>query len=434
MRENGKSERGKENGYFKNKENRGINLLWLRSNYGVLCLLAAVVSLFPVGCNYIMDGGIVKEWIARVKEIAEGFQAGHLYLFPSSETLAATGVMENAMNSNLCYLIPGLIYRMTDNMVLSYRTYMLLIQAGTFFAATLCFRRIFRQRGGDLAAAFGILLYMTNPYRIYICYDAANLSQATAWMFLPLYMSAIYGLLISNKIAGDIITAALALAGVGYADIVLSLILIAVTILVSIWARKLSPFAATGIGCILLFPGLYRLLQYLFMGGFSELQLPPQTIMPKGYHLGQYFASYAFREGHPGMGIGMMICLLALLWVRFVNREKGDDKDIRNFTCLSLFFTALSFFGFPWDFFQRLGGWAIKLISLIGTPATFWGMAMAVFCIPAAAGIEKINRYENKLAAEAISLIAVLFCVGICVYQCNTLTYTRLPMDIDYIF
>ena len=40
--------------------------------YWVLCVLASAVALFPLGCDYIMEGGIVAEWLARVAEMAEG--------------------------------------------------------------------------------------------------------------------------------------------------------------------------------------------------------------------------------------------------------------------------------------------------------------------------------------------------------------------------
>lgn len=432
MRKNRQANK-EEDEFLPGKRHGGsIDLSWLRGNYGILCLIIMAVASLPIGCGYIMSGGIVGEWLARIKEIAEDFQMSHFRLFPSSETLAAAGITENAMNSNLWFFFSGLLYSLTENIVLAYRVYMLLIQIGTLMTAMLCFRSVLGKKEESLAAVMGITLYMTNPYRIYVCYDLANLSQATAWMLLPLYIYAVHGLLTSDKKIGYMIIAALTLAGIGYAEVIFFLIGMAVTILAGILAKKLYPLIAAVAASILFLPGLYRLWEYLFMGRFSELQLPLQPIMPKGYHLGQFFASYAFRDGYPGMGLGMMISMLVLLWMKFINPEKRSDKRIRYFAWLSMAFAVLSLSCFPWDVLQRLGVWALKIISLIGTPAIFWGMATALFCVPAADAVARAGQCKDKTAAMAIPLIVMIFCVGICVYQCNMLTYTRLPMNLDW--
>ncbi len=399
--------------------------------YFILCILTTIVTLFPLACSYIMDGGMVAEWIVRVKEIAEGLREGSLCLFSSMEAQKAAGITVNAMNSNLWFLFPGFLYLFSGNIVFAYRAYMLLIQIGTFLATALCFLRISRQKGMGLFACMGVMLYMTNPYRIYVCYDAANLSQAAAWMLFPLYVWAVYGVFSSGGSFRDFIIAALALAGMGYADLIFFLTAASITILAEIILRKIEPCTAVVAGSLLFFPGLLRLGRYLFTEEFAEWEIPLQKIMEKGYHVGQLFTSYTFRDGKPGMGLGMMLCLLLALWLKVIYRDLGADKGNRCFVYIGLFFTVLSLACFPWDILQRLGGWATKLISLIGTPAVFWGMAIAAFCIPAAESLERFQQYENKFAANTLTVVAVLFSVGICVYQCNMLTFTRQPLDVE---
>lgn len=399
--------------------------------YFILCILATIVTLFPLACSYIMDGGIIAEWIVRVKEIAEGMGDGSIHLFSSLEAQKAAGITVNAMNSDLWFVFPGFLYLVSGNMVFAYRAYMLLIQIGTFLAAVLCFQRISGQKRMGLFACMGVMLYMTNPYRIYVCYDAANLSQATAWMLLPLYVWAVYGAFSSGESLWDFVIAALALAGMGYADLLFFLSAAGITILAEIIQRKITPCTAVVAGSLLFFPGLLRLGRYLFTEEFAEWEIPLQKIMEKGYHVGQFFTSYVFRDGKPGMGLGMMICLLLALWLKVIYRDAGADKSKRCFVYIGLFFTVISLTCFPWDILQRLGGWAVKLISLIGTPAVFWGMAIAAFCIPAAESLERFLQYENRFAANILIVVVVLFSVGICVYQCNMLTFSRLPLDVE---
>lgn len=398
------------------------------NRYIILCVLTAIVASFPVSCNYIMAGGIVTEWIARIEELATGFGEGKIFLFPSAEILNSTGITVNGMNSNLWFFIPGLLCRITGSVVFSYRIYMLLIQAGTLLTAALCFQRIFGDRQNRTEAYIGILLYMTNPYRIYVCYDLADFSQATAWMLLPLYVWAMYGILTARGRVKNLIVAALSLAGIGYASVILFLTLACFTLLIGLFARRAFSFVSVLLGSLLFLPGLYRLGRYLFLDGFGELNMPIQTIMKKGYHPGQYFSTYAFRDGKPGMGLGMMICLMAVCWLAFVQGKRCVDKNAKGFLGIAVFFTVLSLSCFPWDVLQRLGVWALKLVSLIDTPAIFWGVAFAALCVPAAEGIGRISRCENKLIAVGIPVTVVLFCVGVCVYQCNMLTYSRLPL------
>jgi len=400
-----------------------------RYQYSVLLFMAGLVALFPVSCNYIMEGGMVTEWTARIAEIAEGLRSGHLYLYPSAGALEASGISINGMDSNLWFWLPGLLYRLTGNLTLAYRIYMLAIQSATLAASTLMFSRIFSRRETDTPVFFGVLLYMTCPYRIYVCYDLADLSQAAAWMLLPVYMWAVLGILSKegNK-PRNLVTAALTLAGIGYADVIFFLTAAGITMLAGLAKRTFRIFIAVAGGGILFLPGLYRLARYLFLDDFQEMNLPLKSIMADGYHLGSYFSSYAFRSGQPGMGLGMLACLLAGAWLVFVRNDKPSGK-CKAATAAAAFFVLLSFSLFPWDYLQRMGGWALKLVSLINTPAVFWGMANLFLCVPAASAMNRIRQHENKLLASAIPLMVILACYGLCVYQCNTLTYARLPLN-----
>lgn len=410
----------------------------------VLCMLAVTAALLPVGCNYIMSGGIVTEWIDRVEEIAVGAPG----LFPSPELFMRTGIWENSMNSNLWFLIPGLLYRLSGNMVLVYRVYLLLIQVGTLFFSLMFFLRFFDGEENGLSVCFGVLLYMTCPYRIFVCYDWANLSLATAWMFLPLYAWAVTGMLRKEHAWKNMAVAAFALAAVGYADTVSFLIILGITLIAVLWFQKILPLVSAAMAGMLFLPGLYRLTVYLFSDGFQELELPIQTIMQNGYRLGQFFSSYMYRDGHPGMGLGMMAGILAGLWMTFVNggekncKDKSDEKstqeqsipDKKNhfefFIVMSVCLMLLSLRYFPWDMVQRLGGWSMKLVSLVDTPAVFGGLAMGCLCIPAAGSMNLVETNENRTVAYAVPMIVLLACLGVCVYQCNMLTYTRPILEL----
>ena len=396
----------------------------------MLCAVTVIVALFPVSCNYIMNGGIVTEWIARIQELGNGSAEGRMGLFPSSELIINIGIRTNAMNSNLWFWIPGLLFRWTGNIVLVYRIYMVGVQVGTFLTSYLLFKRIFATKGTKLPVFFGTLLYMTCPYRIYVCYDLANLSQAAAWMILPLYLWAAAALVSKESKLCNVAIAALALASIGYADTIFFLTVLGMSLLAGIISRKIRLFISAAGGTLLFLPGLQRLARYVFLDHYYELDIPLQSIMPSGYRIGQFFGWYVFRDGHPGMGLGMFMCLLALIWFGFVENAGENTKIDRVFLASALFFTVLSTSYFPWDIIQRIGKWALKLVCLIGTPTVFWGMALLCFCVPSAGAVEKMGTCKNKMIAFWGPVIILLTCVGICVYQCNALTYNRLPLEL----
>lgn len=397
--------------------------LW---RYDILCMITLLVTLFPVSCSYIMSGGVVEDWISRIAELAEGFRGGQFYLFPTVESFVDSG---NRMNSNFWFLVPGILYWGSANMVFSYRIFMLIIQAGTLLASMLFFQKFFADRETKLPVFFGVLLYMTCPYRIYICYDLADISQAVVWMLLPLYAWAVMEILCGHRRCG-MVTAAVTLAGIGYADMIFFIILAVVALFAGVAARKVSVLASVFMGAILFSPGIIRLSRYLFLGQFAEWNMPLQSIMKNGYRLGEYFGYYTYSSGHPGMGLGMFVCVIAVLWLQFAGGIPLKDRKCIFYTAAALFFLLLSWNRFPWDFIQRLGMWALKLVSLVETPALFAGVAFGCLCIPGADAVDRMYRQGQK-AASAVALLVLIACLGICIYQCNMLTFYRLPLTLS---
>lgn len=306
------------------------------------------------------------------------------------------------------------------DMLLTYRVRLLVIQIGTLLASMLLFERTFSYAETKLPAFIGTLLYMTCPYRIYVCHDPADLSQATALMLLPLYSWAILEIMTGTGKIRHLAVASLALAGVGYANSVFFLAAAGLTLLAGLSLRKLWCLLPPTAAGLLFLPGLRRLAIYLFTDQYRELNLPLGSIMRDGYRLGEYLHFYMFRHDNPGMGPGMLICLLAGIWLGFVGKQqKPRDahayKTCVAFTAMAIFFTILSSYYFPWDVFQRIGEWSLKLISLMGTPKIFWGMANLCLCFPAAYAMERIRGRVETPIFRIITLLVLFFSIGVCI-------------------
>ena len=105
------------------------------------------------------------------------------------------------------------------------------------------------------------------------------------------------------------------------------------------------------------------------------------SIMEQGYSIGGLFSTYFYRNGHPGMGILLLGCLLFLLYQSFVKGKKICAKNDHIWLGAAALLTVMSLRYFPWDFVQRMGSWALGLVTLIGTPAVFFGYAQILLCV-----------------------------------------------------
>ncbi len=393
----------------------------------LLYIVVCCVTMVPVASGRIMDGGVIGEWISRIYELSVELQSGHFLLFPSKEAIIEAGMPVFAMNSNLWFLLPAIIYWGLENVTICWQIYMILIQAGTLITSILMFHRLFKRETERICIFFGVIFYMTCPYRIYVCYDLASMSSAVVWLLIPLYVWAAAGITTHGKLK-NAAAAALALAGIGYADIVQMLVIAGITVLAALWFRKPLLLASIAAGGLIALPGILRLGRYLFGDTFGALGIPLNSIMESGYVLGEFFSVFVYREGHPGTGLGVLSALVIGLWLCFVKGQWGKNRKNSFFIALSVLLLIFSLKAFPWDFVQRLGVWALKMIPLFRTPAMFFGFAQIGLCVPAACAVGKISRQEEKALAIGLPLMVLAACIALCIYQCNELMSTRLPL------
>jgi hypothetical protein len=398
--------------------------------YGFLLVVACI----PLMGNWIVSGsGHLLYWLARIEEVGDGLRMGQFMLFPSADLVLYYKGQNAAWDTNLWLMIPALLRNLGFTITSAYRLYMLLIQVVTLFSAALLARTLFSDR---VAAAFGVLFYMTAPYRVYLCYDVGNLGQAVVWMLLPLFLWGLCGLsrqplpkwkgwdrprMVSFGIT------ALSFAGIAYADSMMLFVLGVATLIGSVWFRRwiiLLPMAA---GTILFLPGARYFLRYLIKGGYEYLELPLGSISGGGYAFGQFFTSYTYPEGMPGLGLGLFAALIMLLYLCFL-REMPKMPGSCGFSIVAFVILLLmSTKWFPWDILQRVGTPFLRGIGLLGTPRIFFGLASGILCYPAAWTLGCVCKQSRKFMKIGIPLMIAVAAIGISIYLCNTISYTHMP-------
>lgn len=391
----------------------------------VIYIAILVVASLPLACGYVMEGGDILLWLARVEEVKDNLQARYFLLYPSSELIVAYEGQFSALNSNLWLLIPAIIRILGGSITTSYRLYLLFLNMITMLTVHKMFGEIFEKK---VPVLFGVLFYMTCPYRIYICYDKANLGMVAAWTLIPLVVGGMVRLFRTSITWKNVVMIAVAFAAVGYADGILLLFLSGIIILGVIWYRKPQGLIPLVSGLILYLPGATCWLSYLMVGGMEEWNLPIRSIAGQGYALGQFFSTWTYRLGCPGLGLGLMCGLAFYIWPWLAENSFYMKSHYTFFTFVMCFLALLSLECFPWDMVQRLGTPFLRLVSLMETQGFCFGFTSLAACVPAACGVERMIKHQRYEGMVGVALAVVFAAIGVAIYICNSLTYYRVPM------
>ena len=361
-----------------------------KKGYYLLLLLILIASSIPVFCMYVMEGGMAEQSIARLSEFA-------LFL---------------RISLNIRWIWVALLF---------------FIQITTMGGALLLFHYLYSEQSGTL---WGVLLYMTLPCRIYLCYDLADLSQAFAWMLLPYYLWSLLHVVQNKKRHLFLWVSALFLAGIGYVEASYFPIALGLTLLLILISRNGFPVITMVGGTLLALPGLRNCLSYLSGANSAGWDIPLTSIMPQGYAVGELFSAFIYADGKPGIGLGLLFVFALLIYFRFVERQKLLTKREVSFVGVGIFLLLLSLRTFPWDYLQRISPVFLRMISLFQTPGVFLYFACFAFTIPAAGGMQKIYEKKDKYISAFLAVLLLILCLGTTVYQCNTYIFTRLPLPV----
>lgn len=391
----------------------------------IMYVVMFVVASLPIACGYVMSGGDVLLWLARIEEVKNGLLAGSVVLFPTSEVTVAYEGGAAALHSNLWLFIPAVIRILGGSITTAYRLYMFLLSLLAVISAKKFFELLFENEN---IAFMGALLYITCPYRIYICYDKADLGMAAAWSLIPLFLWGILKICHDKLMLKSVIVAAATFAAIGYASGILFIITAGFALLLVVYKRKISIILPMFLGGILYLPGFIYLTRYIIGGGMSIWNIPVGSISANGYRLGYFFTSWVYRGDCPGLGLGLIGALSVLVWLWIVEGNIKVTKKYGFFVLTFFLFAWMSMLLFPWDIVQRVGASMLRLISLMETPGICFGFVSISACVLGAYGVECVSKKEKIFVRVGIPLMILLASIGIAVYMCNALTYVREPM------
>ena len=228
------------------------------------------------------------------------------------------------------------------------------------------------------------MVYLLLPYHVYTVIQSGDRLQTLIWMLVPILTASLVKMSDTEKMfwkTGYGLTAVLSLGIIGRLDGVAALTLLFLICVGGICRRQWQYPVIGILGMALAYPTYMTWKHWLFGGDFAESGLEYTSIMEQGYSIGGLFSAYFYRNGNPGMGILLLGILLFLLYQSFVKGIKICGRNDHIWLGAAALLTVMSLRYFPWDYVQRLGSWSLGLVTLIRTPAVFFGYAQILLCV-----------------------------------------------------
>lgn len=242
-------------------------------------------------------------------------------------------------------------------------------------------RKLPRESKAVLTA--GTLIYLLLPGHVNVVMHNRNWTQILLWMLVPVLAAALIKMSSARKRLwkyGFGVAAALVMGLIGRLDGVAGLTVLFLVCVAGICRKQWQYPVIGAVGTVMAYPTYITWKHWLLDAGFAESGLEYESIMNKGYSIGGLFSTYFHRNGDPGMGILLTGGILLLIYFTFVRGRRLFTGADYVWLAAAGLLTVMSLRYFPWDFVQRMGNWALGLVTLIRTPTVFFTYAQMILC------------------------------------------------------
>ena len=278
-----------------------------------------------------------------------------------------------------------------------------LVTAGTVCSMFLCIigekeKNKKLSRKSIAVLTMGTLIYLLLPEHVNAVIHNRDWTQILLWMLIPVLAAALMKMASTEKKIRKCcfgMAAVLVMGLIGRLDGVAGLTVLFLVCVAGICRKQWQYPVIGALGTVMAYPTYITWKHWLFDGSFAESGLEYGSIMYKGYSIGGLFSTYFHRNGDPGMGILLLGGIMVLIYFSFVkDRKLFDGPDVIWLASAGLL-TVMSLRYFPWDLVQRMGSWALGLVTLIRTPTVFFTYAQMILCVICVVKIDKIAKWRE---------------------------------------
>ena len=313
------------------------------------CLLLTFLVSLPLFTDFLLVGADLQFQLLRIEALRDGLKEAGSLLWSKPNWVDPKGFSFAFFYGDTFLYIPAFFRMMGINVQMSYRIFLVLINAATVFGSYVAFRKIFKD---DYTGLLGSTLYSMSIYRVFLLYSEAELGEVLALIFLPFVLMGICMIFRSEDREQDSgwIWLSLGLVGMLRSHIlsfgITVIFLIAFAVINCEKLKKAAVWKQIGLSVaaflLLNINYFYSMLQYIRIGGFVVNPVSGVAIQDKGVQIVQLFmAFYQAGDGREfgangvdsaapvGLGIVFLVAIFVFCYFLFVYGEDFEREEKR---------------------------------------------------------------------------------------------------------
>jgi len=399
-----------------------------------ILMFASFFASLPLLTDFLFWGHDLDFHLNRILALANGLEAGHIFVPIQTEVLNGYGYASPLFYSQLFLYLPAILYNLAVPMQVCYQIYAIFINILTCGIAYYCFKGITQD---NQVAAIGAFIYLLSPYRITNLYVRAAVGEYTAMTFFPLVVYGFMRVYTEEEKAlkiRDYLPIVIGLSGLIESH-VLSCEISAIFILVLCFANYKKTFQLKRFITLVKAAVLTVLVNMAFILPFLDsMQMnirvnnePINYIQVHGTYLQQVFSGFQVSLGDSRRGmnaemplsLGMPLVFGVIIFVVCYTAKyewhMKTYKVMKAGNICTIFTVAsiiLSMRFFPWDSLENLNKMLAKVLCIVQFPWRYLSMA-TIFAVVATViglyGVKELKGMRNmQLLGGGLCLLTIL--------------------------
>ncbi len=414
-----------------------------------------LVATIPLMMPYLYRAVDLPFHLMRIEGIAEGMKDGQIPVRIQPNWMNGYGYPVSVFYGEGTLWFGGLLRLIGFPLQLSFKLYVLILNAVTFWIAEFCARKILKE---DKIAVFAGIVYTLGPYRLSNLYIRGAIGECIAQTFLPLILLGTYQILMLKS--GERKKSGWLFLTIGMTGIIQShmltcevtVILLGITCIIA-WKRT---FQKENFLDFLKAAGTTALLNCFFLIPFLDYMRDDwnvnsgdfgMEIQTTGAFLNQLLGmfpngveeNYSIVEGMTegreisfaiGTALVLGTVLFGINWKKYSGHEEEAERKLGRYCFWTgIILVFMSTIWFPWDFLYESNGVLKVLISHLQFPRRVLGMAALMLTMVTCLTLKYFQKRENGKYFGTLLTVMLVF-TGITAFY----SFDSMAEESDYIY
>lgn len=398
-----------------------------------ILLFAVFFASLPLMTDSLFWGHDLDFHLNRIIALANGLEAGHLFVPIQTEVLNGYGYASPLFYSQLFLYLPAVLYNLAVPAQVCYQIYAILVNIATCLIAYYSFKGLVRD---NKIAAAGALIYLLSAYRITNLYVRAAVGEYTAMAFYPLIVYGFVRVYTTEETKlgiRDYLPIVLGLSGLIESHVLsceLAAMFIAVVCLVN-YRKTFVPkrFITLAKAAVLTLCVNMAFILPFIQSMQMDIRVnddPVNQIQVQGTYLQQVFSAFqvSFGDSRIGMNSEMSLSLGISLVMGLVifaaccsmqnewrTRKSSTVKVGVLCTVFTVVCIVLSLRIFPWDSIENFSKLLAKVLCIVQFPWRYLSMATVFAAVVTVIGLYVVKEIKSARTMQFLGGVLCLTAV-----------------------